>query len=325
MIVGEFLGQHKIQILVTGANGFVGVPLCHALHKCGFIVRAAVRIPTAIVENAELVIVGSIDDETSWAEAVRDVDVIVHLAARVHVMNEHVADPLEAFRKTNVSATEHLARTAAACGVKRLVYVSSIKVNGELTQIGQQFTEEDAPFPQDPYGISKWEAEQVLYRVAAETGLEIVVVRPPLIYGPNAKGNFEQMLKVLARGIPLPLSRVRNVRSLIYVDNLVDGLIACAIHPAAAGQTYLISDGDDVSTPNLLRQLGFAMNRSVHLLPCPLIMLRLGGRLLGMSAQIERLIGSLSINSTKIRHELNWVPPYSLQQGLKMTVNKLIE
>ncbi|MDX8379204.1 MAG: NAD-dependent epimerase/dehydratase family protein, partial [Gallionella sp.] len=220
------------------------------------------------------------------------------------------------FRAVNVAGTACLAHAAAAAGVKRLVYVSSIKVNGEATCGDVKFTETDESSQQDPYGISKWEAEQVLHRVAAETGLEVVIVRPPLVYGAGVKGNFAQMLKVLSQGIPLPLASIDNQRSLIYVENLVDALILCGTHPDAAGQTYLVSDGEAISTPDLLRQLGAAMGHPARLLPCPQVLLRLAGRLIGKSDQIERLLGSLQVDSGKIRRELGWTPPFTMEQGL---------
>ena len=181
------------------------------------------------------------------------------------------------------------------------------------------FTETDVDNPQDSYGISKWEAEQALHWVAQETGLEVVIVRPPLVYGAGVKGNFAQMIRVLKKRIPLPLASVRNLRSLVYVGNLVDALILCATHPAAAGQTYLVSDGEDVATPNLLRWLGEAMGRPARLLPCSTGLLRLAGRLTGKANQVERLLGSLQVDSGKIRRELGWMPPYTLQQGLQAT------
>jgi nucleoside-diphosphate-sugar epimerase len=315
----DILDQDKRRVLVTGANGFVGGVLCGELQARGFAVRAAVRAGSLQVENAEMAAVGAIDGETDWNQALSDVDVVIHLAARVHVMREKEKDPLEAFRKVNVAGTEYLARTAAAKGVRRLVYVSSIKVNGEATYDGEKFNEEQAPSLQDPYGISKHEAEQVLRRVAEETGLEVVIVRPPLVYGAGVKGNFVQMLKVLAKGIPLPLASVHNLRSLIYVDNLVDALILCATHTAAAGQVYLVSDGEDVSTPDLLRRLGTGMMHPARLLFCPLPLLKLAATLIGKSNQVERLLGSLQVDSGKIRRELNWIPPYGLQQGLQAT------
>jgi len=306
-------------MLVTGANGFVGRRMCVESCQRGWQVKAALRKPASPQNEFESVNIGQIDGQTNWSEALREMDVVIHLAARVHVMRENSDNPLEEFRRVNVAGTENLARSAALAGVKRLVYVSSVKVNGEATRDNQKFIEADIAAPQDPYGISKWEAEQALHRVAAETGLEIVIVRPPLVYGPGVKGNFAQMLKILARGMPLPLSSVRNLRSLIYVENLVDALFACATHSAAAGQTYLVSDGEDVSTPDLLRQLGNAMERPARLFPCPPALLKLAGRLIGRTGQVERLLGSLRVDSGKIRRELDWKPPYSLQQGLQAT------
>ncbi len=315
----DLLSQNRSRVLVTGANGFVGETLCRELHVRGITARAAVRSASSLVENAEMTAVGAIDGETDWKEALSEVDVVIHLAARVHVMRDDVVDPLSEFRRVNTAGTEHLARCAAAAGVRRLVYVSSIKVNGEATREGSKFAEFDPPCPQDPYGVSKHEAEQALRRIAEETGLEVVIVRPPLVYGAAVKGNFAQMLKVLAKRIPLPLASVHNLRSLVYIDNLADALIVCTTHPAAAGRTYLVSDGEDISTPNLLRQLGGAMGHPARLFPCPLALLRLAASSIGKSDQIERLLGSLQVDSGKIRRELNWTPPYTLQQGLQKT------
>jgi nucleoside-diphosphate-sugar epimerase len=305
-------------MLVTGASGFVGQALCAELLHRGHAVRGAVR---GRMDRAQIpvAIVGEISPDTDWSAALDGAEGVIHLAARVHVMQDVAADPLTEFRRVNTAGTEHLARCAAASGVKRLVYVSSIKVNGEGTHAGQKFTAADAPAPQDPYGISKWEAEQALHRVSQETGLEVVIVRPPLVYGPGVKGNFAQMLNVVAKGIPLPLASVNNQRSLVYLENLVDALIACASHPAAAGQTYLVCDGEDVSTPELLRQLASGMKAPSRLFPCPPALLGLAGKLTGKSQQLERLLGSLRVDGDKIRHDLNWVPPYSLQQGLQAT------
>ena len=346
-----------MRILITGVNGFVGKALCVKAVQHGFAVRTALRKPGEAQEKIEAIVVGEINGATDWENALRDVDVVIHLAARVHVMREHAENPVEEFRKVNVAGTERLARAAVAFGVKRFVFVSSIKVNGECTSSGSSlekippsppfaeagslqssgapngvplagekwgtlrfvFSETDEANPQDPYGVSKWEAEQILHRVAAETGLEVVIVRPPLMYGAGVKGNFAQMLKVLAKGIPLPLASVSNLRSLVYIGNFVDALLECTTHPMAAGQTYLVSDGEDVSTPDLLRQLGAAMERPARLFPCPPILLRLAGGLLGKSDQIDRLLGSLQVDSSKIRRELGWRPPYTLQQGLQAT------
>lgn len=308
------------RILVTGANGFVGSALCVALIKKGYAVRAALRAPTkCAIANCETVRVTDIDAETNWAEALSGMTTVIHLAARVHVMHDDASNPLEEFRKVNVVGTEHLTRSAAAGGVKRFVYVSTIKVNGEGTWEKKKFSETDIASPQDPYGISKWEAEQALHRVAQETGMEVVIVRPPLVYGPGVKGNFEQMLDIIAKHAPLPFASVHNRRSLVYVGNLADALIVCATHPAAAGQTYLVSDGEDISTPDLLRRLGGAMRHPARLFPCPPALLKLAGRLTGKTDQVERLLGSLQVDSSKIRRELSWTPPYTLEQGLHAT------
>jgi len=316
------LEDRKNRFLVTGANGFVGKALCDTLDKSGYDVRGAVRQRDEIqYSKIPLVAVGEINEQTDWTAALSGIDVVVHLAARVHVMHESSKDPLADFRRTNVLGTEQLARAAAAAGVRRLVYVSSIKVNGEETHAGEKFKELDTPAPQDPYGISKWESEQALHRIAEETGLEVVIVRPPLVYGARVKGNFIQMLKFLSRNIPLPLASVCNLRSLIYIGNFVDVLLCCAIHPAAVGKTYLVSDGEDVSTSDLLRQLGSAMGSPVRLFSFPLALLRFAARMLKKSEQLGRLLGSLRIDNSKICQELDWHPPFTLHQGLKATAD----
>lgn len=311
-------------ILVTGANGFVGQALCAESIRRGLHIRGAMRSTCELSAGTESVIVGAIDGTTDWADALRGVDVVIHLAARVHVMKDATTDPLSEFLKVNLHATVNLAQQAVRAGVKRFVYVSSVKVNGEQTREMKPFVESDNPDPQDPYAISKWRAEQGLHRVAQETGLEVVIVRPPLVYGPGVKGNFAQMLKVLNSGIPLPLSAVNNLRSLIYVENLVDAILACAEQPGAAGKTYLVSDGEDISTPDLLRRLGRAIGHPARLFPLPIWVLRLGGMLLGRSKQVERLVGSLRVDSGRIRRELGWQPPYTLEQGLHATGAALI-
>ncbi len=309
-----------MKILLTGANGFVGRRLTSELLKLGHQIRAALRSSAnSETSSCEIVNITNIDFETDWTAALKGVAVVIHLAARVHVMRDHALDPLSEFRRTNAAGTEHLARCAAAAGVKRLVYVSSIKVNGEETENGHRYSEQDIPAPQDPYGISKWEAEQAVQRVAQETGLEVVIVRPPLIYGAEVKGNFIQMMKVVARGIPLPLAALHNQRDLLYVGNLADALIACATHPAAVGQTYVLCDGEPVSTSELLQRLARALGVSPRLFPFPTSVLELAGKLSGKSDQVDRLLGSLQIDSAKIRRELNWTPPFTMQQGLQAT------
>ena len=319
-MTGDVIVQGNERVLVTGASGFVGMALSKKLYARGFAVRAAVRSANSTIENSQAVEVGSIDSKTNWTDALHDVDVVIHLAARVHVMKDIAADPLVEFRKVNLHGTENLARQAARAGVKRLVYVSSIKVNGEQTTAAP-YSEHDSANPQDPYGVSKWEAEQALLRVAQETGLEVVIVRPPLVYGPGVKGNFISLFSAIDKGIPLPLAGANNARSLVYVGNLVDALIACATHPDAAGKTYLISDGIDVSTAKLAKEIAAALQCKDRTFYFPPTVLRAMAGLLGKSAQVDRLFGSLCVDSTKIRDELGWTPPYTLQQGLRETAD----
>jgi nucleoside-diphosphate-sugar epimerase len=316
-------------VLVTGANGMVGRALCSALRARGSRVRTALRQAQQFSPNSALadsVIIGEIGPETDWRAALQGVECVVHLAARVHVMRESAADPLAEYRRVNTSGTERLARMAADAGVKRLVFVSTIKVNGEkslpapLSQGGSRpFSEADSPNPQDAYGISKWEAEQALARVASETGLEIVILRPPLVYGPGVKGNFLRLLNAVYRRVPLPLGSVKNRRSLIYLGNLVDAIALCVSHPRAAGQTFLVSDGKDLSTSELVRRLADALGRPAHLLSVPPALLKLAGSVTGKSDAVARLTESLRVDSSKIRAELNWSPPHSMEEGLRET------
>jgi nucleoside-diphosphate-sugar epimerase len=238
-------------------------------------------------------------------------------------MRDHAQDPLTEFRRVNTLGTETLARAAAHCGVKRLVFLSSIKVNGESAPSDAPFDPAFPAKPQDPYAISKWEAEQALTRASTETGLEIVVLRCPLVYGPGVKGNFLRLLQAVDHGIPLPLSLARNRRSLIYLDNLTDAITTCLTHPAAAGKTYLVSDGEDVSTAELIARIAQALGKPSRLWPCPLGLIELAGRMTGKSDEIARLLGSLCIDSSKIRSELDWTPPYTLEQGLAETARWL--
>lgn len=303
-------------VAVSGARGFVGQRACAALKAKGCDVRALVR--TADGDEASRV-VGDLAARPDLTAALTGVDAVIHLAARVHVMRETSADPMAAFRRVNVVATEHIARSAAAAGVRRFVFVSTVKVNGEATT-SAPFRENDPPNPQDAYGLSKLEAEQALWRVAGETGLEVVIVRPPLVYGPRVGGNFARLLRWVSRGVPLPLASVHNRRHLVHVGNLADALVACVERPAAAGKTFLVSDDEAFSTPDLIRGLARAMGRSPRLWPCPPALLGLGARLLGKGAEIERLAGSLDVDSAAIRRELVWRPPFTAQKGLEETV-----
>ena len=313
-----------MKVLVTGASGFVGSALCSHLVSRDFDTIATVRnLPDALVPRVDYRIVTKLDAATDWHDALAGVQTVIHCAARVHVMRDHAQDPLTEFRRVNTLGTETLARAAARSGVKRLVFLSSIKVNGESALTSAPFDQTSPAKPQDPYAISKWEAEQALTRVSAETGLEIVVLRCPLVYGPGVKGNFLRLLQAVDYGIPLPLALARNRRSLIYLNNLTDAITTCLTHPAAAGKTYLVSDGEDVSTAELIARIAQALGKPSRLWPCPLGLMELAGKLTGKSDEIARLLGSLCVDSNKIRSELDWTPPYTLEQGLAETARWL--
>lgn len=307
-----------MRILVTGANGFVGKSLCAALNAQGNYVLAVSRAGQQSLIHSELVILEKIDASTAWNDALTNVNVVIHLAARVHVMQEHAVDPLAEFRKVNVDGTLNLAKQAAQLGVKRFVFVSSVKVNGERTIINQPFTADDTPQPQEPYGQSKLEAEQGLMLIAQQTGMEVVIVRPPLIYGAGVKANFASMLKLIRSGWPVPLGDVvHNRRSFVGIDNLVDFLLVCITHPAAANQVFMVSDGEDLATAELFRRLGEAIGHPAKLFTVPTRLVTLGACLLGKQAMTERLLGSLQVDITKNKQLLGWQPPITLDEGFK--------
>ncbi len=310
-----------MQILLTGANGFVGRRLYTRLTESGKIPRRAVRSIESRQElvGGDLSAIGDIGPDTQWDKALAGVKAVVHLAGRVHVMIETASDSLAEFRRVNVAGTLNLARQAAEAGVRRFVFLSSIKVNGEETAAGQFFTEKDTPAPQDAYALSKWEAEQGLLQLAAETGMEVVIIRPPLVYGPAVKGNFFAMMRWLARGVPLPLGAIHNQRSLVALDNLVDLIITCIDHPAAANQIFLVSDGEELSTTELLLRTAAALNRPARLFPVPQKIVIAGLRCLGKADLAQRLCGSLQVDSGKARRLLGWLPPVGVDEGLRKT------
>lgn len=305
-----------MQILLTGANGFVGKALLESFCQQGHQVVAAARQPIASVEGARYLPIRDIDDAQAWQLAARGIDVVVHAAARVHVMRG-TGDDLVLYRQVNVSGTLTLAREVAAAGVKRFVFISSIKVNGEGTPPGRPFLAGDAPWPTDAYGVSKLEAEQALMALASATGMEVVIVRPPLIYGPGVQGNFSSLAKLVEIGIPLPLGAVENKRSLVGIDNLVSLITRCIEHPAAANQVFLVSDGGDLSTAELLKKLAVARGRPCRLISVPTGLLHVGATLVGKKALAQRLLGSLQADITKTRELLDWDPPYTVDQGLR--------
>jgi len=307
------------RILVTGGDGFVGRTLCPALLKAGHHVRITKRQMNGDNQNGiETVAIGNIGPETDWTWALDNIDTVVHLAGRAHVMRETEADPLAAFRHINVDATKRLAESAVHHGVKRLIFISSIKVNGERTT-GVPFKETDDPAPEDAYGQSKWEAEQALQEIACRTGLEIVILRPPLIYGPNVKGNFLTLLRACNKSLPLPLGAIHNQRSLIFVANLCDAMMCCLEHEKAAGEIFLIRDSDDISTPDLIRTIAWALKVPARLVPLPPKFLTLAGQLIGRGATVTRLTESLTVDDGKIRTLLGWKPPHSVVEGLEQT------
>jgi len=309
------------KVLVTGATGFVGRHLCESLVSSGYVVTGTTRSleNRSSPENYELRIAGDFGTEIDWGPILRDTDYVVHLAARVHVMLEDAEDPLTEFRRVNSWGSMELAESAVIAGVRRLIYVSTVKVLGEKTE-GRPFSHTDSAAPCDPYAISKFEAEESLRRIAIEKGPEIVILRPPLIYGPGVGGNFLRILDLVARGIPLPLGLIRNVRSMLSVSNLCDVIQISLEHPDAAGSTFLVADGADISTPRLFRMIGELMDKSVRLLPVPEYLLRLGGNIFRRANEVARLCDSLQVDIEHTRNVLNWSPQTSLEDGMRAVV-----
>jgi nucleoside-diphosphate-sugar epimerase len=305
-------------VLVTGGRGFVGMALSTAALSKGFAVRISSRqkltTPRSLLEFCQ---VGDLCPTTDWFAALQGIDAVVHCAGRAHVMKDTAVDPLAIFRTVNLDGTLSLARQAVEARVKRFVFISSIGVNGAQTVLGKPFSEIDKPNPHNAYALSKWEAEQGLLRIAAETGMEVVIIRPPLVYGPGAPGNFGSLIRWLQRGVPLPLGAIHNQRSLVALDNLVDLIVTCLTHPAAANQTFLVSDGEDVSTTELLRRMGQATGHPARLVSVPAGLLKLAATMLGKRDVAQRLCGSLQVDIEKTLRLLDWTPPLSLDQGLK--------
>jgi len=307
------------RVLVTGANGFVGRALVRTVIDTGRHVRAAVRhLDRADGPFGDWSAVGDVGPETDWFNSLRDVDAVIHLVARTHVLRDPEKN-LQLYRRTNVDGTRRLAEQAAAAGVRRLVFVSSIKVNGERT-FQRAYGPDDVPAPEDAYGLSKHEAEQIVARIAEASGMEHVIVRPPLVYGPGVKGNFPRLIRLVQKGVPLPLASVQNQRSMVALENLVDLLVRCIDAPGATGRTLLVRDEETLSTPGLIRHVASALGRPVHLFPVPTALLYILGRLTGRTSEIQRLCGSLVVDDSETRRLLEWSPPVFAQDAIRATV-----
>ena len=305
------------RLLITGTTGFIGRRLIRAAAKQGYAVQPVSRSRG----DADGVVVGDIGPRTDWSGALKGIAVVVHLAARVHQMSNGAADALDDYRAVNILGTERFASQAAAAGVRRFIFLSTVKVNGESTRRGRAFSEKDDPNPGDTYARSKIEAEQRLQDIAHQSRMEVVTIRPPLVYGPGVKANFLTMLHWLAKGIPLPLGAIHNRRSLVALDNLVDFILTCSRHPAAANQTFFVTDGKDLSTTRLLESTAAAMHRPARLFPVPAGILKFGAALLGKQAIARRLCESLQVDSSKARNVLGWRPPISVEAGIRQTVD----
>ena len=313
--------NRQIKLLLTGSTGFLGRALSGYLvndSKYKIVLALRHELSKSIVD-CESIVVGDIEAATDWKQALTSVDVVIHTAARAHIMNDTVADPLAEFRKVNTAGTLKLARQAAEAGIKRFVFISTVKVNGEMTLLNHPFSPEDSFIPNDPYSLSKYEAEQGLLALAEEVGMEMVIIRPPLIYGPGVKANFLSMMKWIQKGMPLPFGSIHNKRSLVALDNLVSFIIHCIDHPKAANEVFLISDGEDVSTPELIQQVAKSFGKKALLLPVPVILMTFVAQLLGKRDMASRLFGSLQVDSSKARELLSWKPVITMEEQLKKT------
>jgi nucleoside-diphosphate-sugar epimerase len=315
-----------VRLLVTG-SGFLGKPL---IFRLGLIQECSVLavsrsfnflLPSPVTYKT----IDGIESFSAWNEIIENIEVVIHTAARVHVMDDNAASPLAEFRKVNVEGTLNLARQAAQAGVKRFIFISSIKVNGEGTELGKPYSADDVPAPVDPYGISKLEAEQGLLALAAETGMEVTIIRPVLVYGPGVKANFLSMMGWLSKRVPLPFGAIHNKRSMVALDNLVDLIVTCIDHPAAANQVFLVSDDEDLSTTQLLQRTGTALGKPALLLPIPAFLLTTAARMLGKSGVAQRLCGSLQVDIGKTKTLLGWTPPVSVDEALGKTARHFLE
>jgi nucleoside-diphosphate-sugar epimerase len=307
-----------MKILVTGASGFIGSHLVGRLQKAGDTLFVATRREVGGLSGKDIkrIAVGEIDGNTVWDDILRDIDVVIHLAGRVHVMHDYCSNPLAEYRKVNLCGTTNLANACAQQGVKRFIFLSTIKVNGEFTLPGCKFNEIDLPNPSDPYAISKYEAEERLLKLSISSNMEIVIIRPPLVYGPDVKANFLLLMKLCSLSLPIPLGRINNSRSFISIDNLVDFVHVCTVHPAAKNEIFLVSDGEDLSTTQLIEKISQSIGKTAKLFYIPIPILRCIARLFGRSDIFDRLTNSMRLDIQKSRKLLNWEPKISASEGL---------
>ena len=319
------------KILVTGANGFIGESLCKVLSDKNNLVRGVVRDISTIKKNSniEYVSVGNINFETNWSKLLADIDCVIHCAGKAHIFNQNNKNSKDAYQSINVEGTRQLVTQAAKAGIKRLIFLSTIKVNGEITDQAEDiynkkskkiFTNKDKPSPQDSYGLSKWEAEKVLWEISTKTDLEICVLRLPLVYGKGVKGNLRRLINLMRFGTPLPFGLVKNKRSMIGLDNLIDLISRCIDHPAAKGKTFLVSDGEDLSTPDLLNYIASSMGRTSRLFPVPISLLKTAGFIFNREEEINKLVKSLKVDIQFTRDTLDWFPPVNVSEGIRRMV-----
>ena len=309
-------------VLLTGANGFIGSAIMHRLQGDAYRVRGAVRANRrAVTDNGEYIKIEGLGKDSDWGDALDGIEVVVHTAARVHIMHDSATNPLKQYLEVNLEGTLNLAKQAAAAGVRRFIFISSIKVNGEQTMPGSAFAADDEPAPVDPYAISKLKAEQGLCELATETGMEVVIIRPPLVYGPGVEANFQRMIRWIDRGVPLPLGSIHNKRSLVALENLVSLIVTCIENTAAANQIFLIGDDEDLSTTELLQRIASALGKPARLFPFPTYLINFAASLLGKRRMAQRLFGSLQVDISKARKLLDWRPCVSVDEGLQQVAD----
>jgi nucleoside-diphosphate-sugar epimerase len=314
-----------MQTLITGSTGFVGRALIKSLNQKGISTLCVIRNNKYVDDFERTFEISDLSDNNDWSPILTDIDVIIHCAARVHVMNDKASNPLEEFRKVNTRATLNLAKQASNSGVKRFVFISSIKVGGESSKLGNPLTEDSDYVPSDPYGLSKYEAEQELLELAEHSEMEVVIIRPTLIYGPGVKANFETMMNWASKPIPLPFGAINNKRSLVSIDNLISLIEVCLTHPKAKNEIFYVNDGNDVSTSDLLRKLYKSFSNRTPLIPIPMSLINLLFKLIGKGGYSARLLSSLQVDISKAKTLLNWTPPHSVDDSIDKTVKHFIK